>query len=371
VHRYGTGIAVEADLMLAVAVATDAALEPLAGAVPDLLVVFVSAHYGPDAARAGSLAEQRSGCRSLIGGVGVSGVLGSGREVQDRPGVVVLAASLPGVAFDVHHLQEPRLPPSAAGRTVVLLADPYTFEADELARDVAAGTGGVQIVGGLVGGAGPGEARLLHDGAVRTEGAVALVVDTAVCRPLVSQGCRPIGPELVITDAHRNLVVELAGKPALERLHEVFARLDDPDRRLASAGLLAGLVVNTNQPDYEIGDFLVRVILGADDETGAIAIGDVPRVGQTMRFHVRDEASAHDELAAGLARAATTAPGAALVFSCNGRGPHLFSTPDHDAALVDTVLGVPAAGLFCQGELGPIGQRNALHGFTATIALFA
>jgi small ligand-binding sensory domain FIST len=61
----------------------------------------------------------------------------------------------------------------------------------------------------------------------------------------------------------------------------------------------------------------------------------------------------------------------ALLFTCNGRGSRLFGTPDHDVGVVEEVLGpIPLAGAFCAGELGPIGQQNHLHGFTASLAIF-
>ncbi len=61
----------------------------------------------------------------------------------------------------------------------------------------------------------------------------------------------------------------------------------------------------------------------------------------------------------------------ALLFTCNGRGTRLFSCPDHDATCVQDELGdIPTAGFFAQGEIGPVGGQNFLHGFTASVALF-
>jgi small ligand-binding sensory domain FIST len=64
-------------------------------------------------------------------------------------------------------------------------------------------------------------------------------------------------------------------------------------------------------------------------------------------------------------------PAGALVFSCNGRGQSMFGEPDHDATLVQHELrSPPAAGFFAAGEIGPVGGRSFLHGFTATLAVF-
>lgn len=62
----------------------------------------------------------------------------------------------------------------------------------------------------------------------------------------------------------------------------------------------------------------------------------------------------------------------ALLFTCNGRGRRLFDAGDHDAGVLDTVVdGGATAGMFCAGELGPVGGRNFLHGYTASMILFA
>ena len=170
------------------------------------------------------------------------------------------------------------------------------------------------------------------------------------------------------------MIGQLAGKPAMERLGEAIAALPENERSLASSGVLIGVVIDENRPEYERGDFLVRPIIGADRDSGAIAIGEQVRVGQTVRLHVRDAASADEDLRAAL-RAQVRALGSggaagALLFTCNGRGSHMFEVPDHDAAALEDSLGVPTAGFFCAGEIGPVGGRNFLHGFTATMAVF-
>jgi small ligand-binding sensory domain FIST len=255
-----------------------------------------------------------------------------------------------------------------------MLADPYTFPTDALLERLNHTAPGQPVVGGLVGGAGPGAARLFDGSEVVTEGAVGVSIREAGVLPLVSQGCRPIGPDLVVTAAARNAVLELAGQPALVKLREIIGELPAEERDLAEQGILAGLVIDENRPDYGVGDFLVRVVMGVDAERDALLIGDVPRVGQTFRFHVRDEASADAELHAVLAdgrrRLGARGAGAALLFSCTGRGSNLFSTPDHDASQVAGELGAPSAGIFCQGEIGPVAGENHLHGYTATVALF-
>jgi small ligand-binding sensory domain FIST len=191
-------------------------------------------------------------------------------------------------------------------------------------------------------------------------------------RPVVSQGCRPVGRPLVITRAEENLIVELGGTPALDRLREMYGDLDDADRELVRSSLHVGRAASEYRDTFRRGDFLVRNVLGADPDSGVIAVGDLVRAGQTVQFHVRDAASADEDLRELLGNAASDVdPAGALVFTCNGRGTRLFAEPNHDARCLQRCLGpLPAAGFFAQGEIGPIGTRTFLHGFTASIAIF-
>ena len=192
---------------------------------------------------------------------------------------------------------------------------------------------------------------------------------------MVSQACMPIGPEMVVTAAEGSSVMELAGMPALEKLEEVVNALEPAERALAVEGLMAGLVIDENTPDYERGNFLVRPIHGGDRDSGALVLGENPRIGQTMRFHVRDARSADEDLRAALRAArgqmGAASPAGALLFSCNGRGTRMFAEPNHDAVAVSQELSdIPVAGLFCNGEIGPVRGRSFLHGHTATMVVF-
>ena len=118
---------------------------------------------------------------------------------------------------------------------------------------------------------------------------------------------------------------------------------------------------------------MIRNVVGVDQEEGFIAVGDYFRTGQTVQFHVRDEQSARDDFGYHLSRFEITKPNpkAALIFTCNGRGTRLFSDKNHDADLIANHLGeIPIAGFFAQGEIGPIGGKNFLHGFTASNLIF-
>jgi small ligand-binding sensory domain FIST len=349
----------------------------------DLCAVFAAAPHLGHGKWVLSEVHERLEPRHLIG-CGASGVVGGGREIEDGPGAVVWAASLPEAELATHHFVGRPSPDPAPidgldddgppGDLLILLADPHSFATEALLARIAERRPGLPVLGGLISASGPGGGSLFRDGDVLSEGAVAVSISGVPVVPCVSQGAAPVGPEMTITAASGNVIEELASAPALERLRGALAGLGERERELATRGVMLGVVIDENKPDYGRGDFLVRPIIGADPERGLIAVGDLVRVGQTVRLHVRDEASADEDLRLALraqseALASNGAAGA-LLFTCNGRGSHMFTLPDHDAAAIDDALGVPAAGFFCAGEIGPVGGRNFLHGFTATMAVF-
>ena len=380
--RIGTGLAYSGGAG-AFAESAAAAAAALDDAPVDLAMVFAG---GPSLAHVEEGLEEvrdRLAPRALVG-CGAQGVVGGGHELENG-GVAVWAASVPDAAVGTFSVQARRssssdmeivgMPELTGADAVVLLADPYTFPVELFLGEVGRAHPGVPVVGGLASaGGGPGRAVLVHDGEVAGEGAVGVALGGARLYPCVSQGARPIGPEMVVTAADGNVVHELASRPALERLKEAIDELDVDERALAAQGLLLGIVIDENQPEYERGDFLVRGLLGVDESAGSVTVGERVRVGQTVRMQVRDGQSADEDLRETLDRGLRELPGrpaGALLFTCNGRGSHMFGAPDHDAsALAEALQGAPAAGFFCAGEIGPVGDRNFLHGFTATVAVF-
>ena len=353
----------------------------LGGAPADVVVVFAGATNLAHADEGMAAVADRLRPRATIG-CGAQGVVGEAREVE-LGGVAVWAASLgagsaESFALEARDEGEGSLsvrgvPDLDRADALVLLVDPFSFPVEPLLATIADGHPGLPVVGGLASARAEGGTLLSGSGPVAA-GAVGLALSGVRVAACVSQGARPIGPEMAITAGEGNVIHELAGKPAAARLQQAIAELSRADRELAARGLLLGLVVDPNKPEYERGDFLVRGILGADPESGAITVGERIRVGQAVRLQVRDAASADEDLAAAVERGMAdlgAPPAGALLFTCNGRGSHMFTAPDHDARVVDQAIGAPAAGFFCAGEIGPVGQRNFVHGFTATMALLA
>jgi small ligand-binding sensory domain FIST len=381
--RFGDGLAIDGDLVRAAEAAAIAARAPLGGLSPDLACVFVCGSDPEQIEAALQRAASVLRARTVIG-CSASGVIGAAQGVESTSAVSVWAAVLPGVRVRVFHLEVIRTPGGMAilglpegedaDEVAVVLADPYSFPTDgfvEQANEALA----LPLVGGMAtGNRGPGSTRLLIDNRVVDRGAVGVVLGGPVgAQAMVSQGCRPVGPAMTVTAAEGNLLLELAGISAIAKLEEVISSLSSSDQALASAGLQVGVAMDEYAEEHDRGDFLVRGILGLDKARGAIAIGDIVPVGRTVRFQVRDAASADDDLRAMLIhlRREFTAVEGALLFSCNGRGSNLFTSADHDVLAMRQGLSTSGvAGFFAAGEIGPVGDRNHLHGFSASVLVF-
>lgn len=348
------------------------------GPAPDLAILFVTAPLVGVLEDLLAVVHQVLQPTTLIGTTAVS-VMGGAREVEEGPALSLWAGN-------VGHCRPVRLTASqgadgwsidglpadlTADDTLLVLSDPFSFPADGLLQALNASAPGISLVGGLASAArGPGGNRVVLNDHTYQDGAVAVVLDRSTATTtVVSQGCRPIGDPFTVTKSTDNMIEELGGSPALDRLESLVADATDDERRLLSQGVHIGIVANEQRATFERGDFVIRGVLGADKTTRAIAIGDHAPVGAVVQFQVRDAATASEDL--NLLHEESAGSQAALVFTCNGRGTYLFGEPHHDAATVhDRTEGAALAGMFCAGEIGPIGGVNYLHGFTASTLLF-
>jgi small ligand-binding sensory domain FIST len=379
VNRYAAALSLHPTPVEAVGEVAGELLERFDGDRPDLLVAFASPHH------TGAFEDIAGGLRKvlepdvMIGCTAVA-IAGGGREIEEAPALSVFGARLGAGRVDVLELDAMQTddgfvilgwPDDVAPRgTLLTLADPYSFPVPEFLRLVNEQVPELTVIGGLASAAaGPGGNRVVADHHVGTTGAVAALLSEDVpVRPVVSQGCRPIGQAFTVTRSEHNLVHELAGLAAVRRLQDLVLAADDTERELMRQGLHLGVVVDEHRPEFGRGDFLVRNLLGVDQDSGAIAVGDRLQIGQTVQFQVRDADAADEDLRVLLEPVSGEA---ALLFTCNGRGIRFFGSADHDASVVEEQLGrVPLAGAFCAGEIGPIGGRNFLHGFTASVAVF-
>lgn len=353
---------------------------------PDAAVLFVTGPF------AGAMEDIAATVRAILRptslvGASAASVLAGEREVEGEAAVVLFAMrfgprrrfSGPPATEAVRIRAERedtgwRVEASGGaafdGATLVLLADPFSFPVEAFVEDLATRRPGLTVVGGLASSAtGPGGNRLVADGSVFADGAVGLLLPAGVgVTPLVSQGCRPVGEPLVVTRATGNLIEEIAGQPALDRLMAQADAASPEDRNRMARSLHVGLVIDEQKADFDRGDFLIRSVLGADRARKAVAVGAEVEVGSTVQFQVRDAESADEDLRDLLADAGGDA---ALVFTCTGRGTALFGAPHHDARVVSRHLdGGPVAGMFCAGEVGPLGDRTYVHAMSASALLF-
>lgn len=381
----GTG----ADVVAAVDAAVAQVAEELGGVTPTLAIVFLGAGH-TDAAD--TVAERvRAGLapEHLLGAT-AGGVVADGQELEEPTALSVWAVHLPGATLtplrygapvdpaqsvDAHGVPQgvEWVEPPESADALLLLADPVSFPAPAFLSWMGQARPQVPVSGGMASGAGePGGNRLLLDEAVYDDGAIAVALSGVRVRTLVSQGCRPVGHSYIVTGADRNLLQELGGAAPVERVREIYQAASPDDQQRMQAGLHIGTAIDEYKEDFGRGDFLVRGVLGAQEDTGALVVGDLLNIGQTVQFHVRDAQAADEDLRELLARFTEEGtPSAGLLFTCNGRGQQLFNEPDHDADLVRSTLGdLPLAGFFCAGEFGPVGSRSFAHGFTASVLAF-
>jgi small ligand-binding sensory domain FIST len=357
----------------------------LGGGPIDLAIAFFSATVTPRVEEvAGAL---RAGLQpGTLAGLSAGAVVGVEREVEGGAALSVIAARLPGVQVKPFILvasswgdamEDPlefaRHTPGVAGAELVLLfGDPFSLDAERVLGAFNRHAPGVRVVGGLASaGFRPQANALVLNDWVAHEGGIGIALSGALrADVVVSQGCRPIGPPLEVTRVEHNLLLELDGQPALERAEQVLRGLPDHEREQLRHGLYVGRPARGGASGR--GDYLIRNLLGADRDRGAVAVGDRVPVKERVRLHVRDAVTAREDLELLLApQEFDSRASGALVFSCNGRGKSFFGEAHVDIRAIQAALGggVPAAGCFCAGEVGPVGERNFLHGHTVSLAI--
>jgi small ligand-binding sensory domain FIST len=389
--KWASAASDDASLAAAIGAAATDVHAQLGGQAPDLVVAFVSAHHADGFDRIPRLIAERFGS-GLVLGCSAGGVIGGGREIEQRPGLALSAAVLPGVELRPFHLDSDMLPHEGAVEDwrrlmgteaenvphFLLLPDPFSFDAEALIRGLDRAYPRSSKIGGIASGArAAGEAALFLDQSVYRAGAVGLTLSGNIAvDTIVAQGCRPIGDPMFVTSCDRNIVRALDGRPPLEVLRDLHERLDEHDRQLARHSLFLGVVMADNRQEYRQGDFLIRNLLGIDPSSGALAVGAVLEDNRVVQFHLRDGRTSAEDLDAmlgGYRTAHGEQPVAAgsLLFSCLGRGQFLYGEPDHDSAAFRRHLGdIPLGGFFCNGEIGPVRGATFLHGYTSAFGLF-
>ncbi|MBS0198229.1 MAG: FIST C-terminal domain-containing protein [Planctomycetes bacterium] len=411
--KMATGSSGNPDTVYAARAACEQCRAGLGEGEADLAMVFFSPHHLTSVSQLAATVQRRLAPRHIIG-VGTEGVIAGPYEHERSAGISILAASLPGV--EVRPFSSEQFPASDDSaeslfmlrdvigaaedlRFTLLLVDPFSVPLIKLIPDLnraRVGGNGVLFGGLASAAASPGGNAMILDDTIATAGAVGvslkgnLRVDT-----IVSQGCKPFGPNFVVTKCKGNLVMELGGKPAVEAIQGVLNEQGEARHSLLSGGLFVGRVIDEYKSHFGRDDFLIRKVVGVRPEEGAIAVADFFRVGQTIRLFTRDGATADQDLAMLLDKQKLyDKPKGAMVVTCNGRGRRMFKQPHHDASSIvkafrGPVAGeelskpgtpyysasegksdVPVAGFFATGEIGPVGGQSFVHGQTACVALF-
>ena len=357
----------------------------LGGAPADLLLAFVS---GGAKTRTAAAAEalRAEFPAAAFAAISARGVVTSEHEIEQGAALSALAARLPGVEVKPFLLMqetwaEPvdnqqdfdlRAPGARDAELVVLMGDPFSLDMDRILGLFNRWAPGVRVVGGLASAsARPGGNTLVLNDWTAHEGGLAIALHGALrVDVVVSQGCEPIGPPLDATHVEDNLILTLDGQPAVERVEQVLRGMPESERGRLGQGLYVGRPARGAASGR--GDYLIRNLLGADRDRGALAVADVIRPREKIRLHVRDARAALEDLQMLLSpQAFDTAASGLLLFACNGRGKGLYGESDRDIRTLQESLSAaaPCAGMFCAGELGPVGERNFLHGHTASIAI--
>ncbi len=365
-------------------------LEPIDRSVTpgmvDIAFFYCTAHFDKDIEEVVDRIAQTFQSAVLIG-CSAYGTIGDGREIERDPSMSLLVGCLPESArvypfklmqddldnaSTIHDWERMVGVSPESNPIFIAMGDPFRPNIPSFVDRINHAYPGAPLFGGVASATNqPGKNMLVFNGEVLREGVVGLALAGIKVHGAVSQGCRPIGKPFIITSGEHNIVQQLGGKPPLGQLKSVLASLSPEDEVLAQESLLVGRVIDEYKETFQRGDFLIHNITGADRRTGAIAVAGPVKVGSTIQFHVRDAASADEDLREALAPYHDADVRAALVFSCNGRGTHMYAEPDHDVTVCQEVLGeIPTAGFFCGGEFGPIGGKNFIHGFTTSIALF-
>lgn len=353
-------------------------------------LVFMSPRFASSAAAALEVLRVH-GQIPLLLGCSSTALIAGGQEMEREPGLVLALYDLPGAQLHALHFtpgdaelgRETGHWHSQTGLSAdavngwLAFADPFQMDADAWLKSWNRAYPGIPVLGGLASGD-PAEqqTQVYLNGEVFDSGGVALGVSGKVkLASVISQGCTPIGETWTITKVEQNIIHTIGNRPAYQVLLETFNQLPAEEQNNARGNLFVGLVMNEYLEEFHRGDFLIRNLIGADPKSGCIAVGALPRPGQTIQFQKRDARAATEDMRALLERAKGELAGATVyggcLCSCNGRGTRLFGAPNHDASLVEDYLGpLGLAGFFCNGEIGPVGNRNYLHGYTASLALF-
>ena len=349
------------------------------GEPPQLGILFATWEFRRHFWDLAELLQRETGAYHFVG-VLSKGIIGDGAEVEAGPAASLWVGSLPQGSFSpchISYLPEEQsfhglVEDASSAAHLILAVDPYTFPCERFLKWINRLYPELSASGGVASGVNsPFEAAFYLNGEVYTHGALGVLVQGAKVRTIVSQGCRPVGKYMVITQAEENIIYRIGGKPALEKLQEMLLQVSFKEHLLLGKGIHLGIATNAAKDSFHMGDFLVRSVVGVYEPEGALLVNDYVRPGLTVQFHVRDSRAAENDLIRHLKAVCGRNYLGGLLFLCHGRGRQLFSEPSHDLSLVHRYLGsIPVGGFFSAGEIAFLDGKNRFHNFTAVLTLF-
>ena len=328
----------------------------------------------------------------LLVGCSSQGLIVNGDEIEENAGLTLALYHLPNGELKAIHFNQEQVEEANGPGYWILEAgvepektngwlafiNPFNMDSESWLNGWNEAYAPRPVMGGLASGDfNTQQTQVYLNGEVFEEGGVALSVGGEVqISGITSQGCTPIGETWTLTRVDHNIIQEIGNRRAYDVLAETFSALTPDQQKQARGNLFIGMVVNEYLDDFHRGDFLIRNLLQADPNTGNVAVGALPRQGQTVQFQRRSAEAATEDMTELLRRAKKEMKDkliyGACLCCCNGRGRNLFGEPNHDARMVQKHLGpLGMAGFFCNGEIGPVGEKNFLHGYTASLALFS
>ncbi len=390
--QWASASAIQQSLPAAIAEAADRLLDAMGGAEPDLIIAFASGAYGAQFIMLPALLRREFDAAQVFGCMGAS-VIGNGQELEDQAAVTLMGAVLPDVQVHAVHLEQHFTPPTYAERSLwagalgvgdmqpecmLLLVDPFSFSAEHFLKGLDRHFPLAAKLGGLASGMEqPGTPCLILNDRFYHSGCICLTFSGNVnVDTIVAQGCRPIGDPMFANATHENLILELDGKVPREVLTELYQNIRRADRKLFTDALFIGLAMEPQREQYQAGDFLIRTILGLDPDSGALLVNTQVPAHSVVQLHLRDAMTSAQDLELRLkqyrARHHTNQPGAALLFSCFGRGQEFYGHTDHDSNAFKQHIGdLPLAGVFCNGEIGPVHGATFVHGYSSVYGIFS
>lgn len=357
---------------------------------PSLALIFIAGPYQNYYPKIVNLFDQIFE-PTYIAGCSTSGVIGLGKEYEEKPAISILLLSHPKLKINLQpvnqrlldessgpgfwHYETECSPDTTTG--ILVFANPFSIRTSSLVEQLSLAYPGIPILGGLAANnSSDYKTFLFSNHLTLLEGALLVFFENPIqLTSVTSQACVPIGKPFTITSSQENIIHRLNNHTALSALTRLFAEIDGTIRKKLRNNLYLGFAVDRYSNELKYGDFIIHHIIGLNEDTGSIALGVPVKNGQIIQFHMRDPAIALADLNLNLKRAQLkihpAKPQAALLCLCSGRGTSLYTAAHQDALEIKKVLGaLPLAGFICNGEIGPVGNRAYVQGYTASLALF-